>query len=154
MFEEVGEIKKTTKPLLEKKIDKDVEVNTIYERRMYCIALKQLSTIQKGVQSAHAIVEYGLKYHNSKIYEEWANGDKTIVILNGKNVEDLNNIIETLDRYNVLYGTFKEESLGNITTAVCFITDNRVFYDDYVEIWDNEEIYALRDIIKKRHLAK
>lgn len=30
--------------------------------RMYCLAERHLSSIQKAIQSAHAVVEYSLKY--------------------------------------------------------------------------------------------
>lgn len=143
-----------TKPKLEKVSSTEVDVDVISEYRMYCIALKQLSTIQKGVQAAHAIVEYSLSYKDTEEYDVWSKRDKTIVILNGRDLKDLTDILDTLKFYKIPYGCFTEESLGNIITCVCFITDNRVFYDDYVQIWDNEVVYSLRDIIKKRHLAK
>ena len=40
-------------------IDKMSELLIRPKFKMYCIVLKQLSPIQKGVQAAHAIVEYG-----------------------------------------------------------------------------------------------
>ena len=51
--------------------------------RMYGLVNYQLSGIQKGIQFGHAVVEYGLKYFNDPDYQEWANENKTFIILNG-----------------------------------------------------------------------
>lgn len=49
---------------------------------MYTLAMYNLSPIQQGIQSAHAIVEYGQK-HDTPAYRQWASKDKTIIVLNG-----------------------------------------------------------------------
>lgn len=108
------------------------------EYRMYCLVLRQLSPIQKGVQSAHSIVEYANKYCTDIEYMAWSRVDKTIVMLDGGVLDDLENIIQQLCDNGVKYSFFKEEDLGNITTAISLIADERVFnkkkYPDF-RIW-------------------
>lgn len=119
---------------------------------MYCIVLKYLSPIQKGIQSAHAIVEYSNQYKNTEDYLSWAKNDKTIVVLNGSDCTDINNIVEILDDYSIEYGVFHEESLGNIITAICFLCPTDLYQK--VEFGIGTEIEnILYEIIKTRHLA-
>ena len=50
---------------------------------MYSLVLRQLSPMQKGVQSAHSIVEYINKFHKSSEYIQWVNVGKIIIVLDG-----------------------------------------------------------------------
>ena len=50
---------------------------------MYSLVLRQLSPIQKGVQSAHSIVEYANKFYKSSEYIQCVNVDKTIIVRDG-----------------------------------------------------------------------
>lgn len=108
------------------KVDIDTdEIDRKY--RMYCLVLKQLSPIQKGVQSAHSIVEYANKYHNEEPYIIWSRADKTIIMLDGGTLTELNDIIEELDENDVKYAVFREEDLGEIVTSISILADERVF---------------------------
>ena len=60
-----------------------VEKNEVYEQRMYSLVLRQLNPIQKGVQTTHSVVEYANKYGFDKEYRQWAETDKTLIILDG-----------------------------------------------------------------------
>lgn len=106
----------------------DIDTNEIDRKyRMYCLVLKQLSPIQKGVQSAHSIVEYANKYHNEEPYIIWSRADKTIIMLDGGTLTELNDIIEELDENDVKYAVFREEDLGEIVTSISILADERVF---------------------------
>jgi hypothetical protein len=108
---------------------------------MYCLAEKHLSSIQKAIQSAHAIVEYGLTYGNTPEYKQWAKKDKTIVILDGGNSIDLDSIKDQLRCEGWPFEVFYEPDMDNFMTAIAFLAPDRVYdyknwgvsYDDYRE---------------------
>lgn len=116
--------------------------------RMYCFVLRQLSPIQKGIQSAHAIVDYAKHYAGSDEYYEWSNFDETIIILDGGVVSDLENIMSDLCGESIRYGVFQEPDLNNIITAVAVLVDERVFdresYPDFDD-WRNAK-YPVREM--------
>lgn len=111
------------------------------EYRMYCLAEKHLSSIQKAIQSAHAIVEYGLTYGDTPEYKQWAGKDKTIVILDGGNSIDLDSIKDQLRCEGWPFEVFYEPDMDNLRTAIAFLAPDRVYdyknwgvsYDDYRE---------------------
>lgn len=102
------------------------------EYRMYCLAERHLSSIQKAIQSAHAIVEYGLKYGACDDYIQWGNNDKTLIVLDGGNVPDLHETIRKLREVNYPHASFNEPDMGGMITAVAFLADNTIYdYDTY-----------------------
>lgn len=107
---------------------------------MYCLVLRHLSPIQKGIQSAHAIVEYANQYRNTPEYERWAFYDKTIVMLDVHSSTDLNGACETLFENGWPSACFSEEDLYNATTAVCFLADERIYdYETYGRSWEDHK---------------
>lgn len=98
--------------------------------RMYCLVLRQLSPINKGVQTAHACLEYSQKYFKNKDYQDYITNDKTLIMLDGGTSIDMNNIVSQLNQLDVNFAYFQEPDLGNLITAVCFVADER--------IWDKE----------------
>jgi hypothetical protein len=121
------------------------------ELRMYGLVNYQLTGIQKGIQFGHAVVEYGNKYFNTDLYQDWSKNWKTFIILNGgttnKRMNDykmpigtLNNHLINLAYNNIDFASFEEIDLGDQLTAVVFIVDERVFdrkkypdFNKYVE---------------------
>lgn len=103
------------------------------KKRMYVFVERHLSPIDKGIQAAHAIVEYfneAILWEKEKyinLYTEWANLDKTLILLNGGSVTELDNLIEELYNSNIHCGVFREPDLDNIVTAVSVIVDEQVF---------------------------
>ena len=110
--------------------------------RMYCLAERHLSSIQKAIQSAHAVVEYSLKYGDTFEYKKWAEVDKTLIVLDGGCVPDLSEHAEILTQFNYPFAVFKEPDLDDILTCVCFIADDRIYdyknwgtsFDNFVEL--------------------
>lgn len=103
------------------------------ELRMYGFVNYQLTGIQKGIQFAHAIVEYGL-YNNNSQYLDWAKNHKTVILLNGGTTNNnpdrlgtINQITNKLSEININFSQFSEPDLGDQITAVAFILDERVF---------------------------
>ncbi len=110
--------------------------------RMYVLAERHLSPLDKGIQSAHAICEYynlSKKYSkNVEYFDKWSMTDKTIIVLNGGTVIDLNETIEIMCQNDIdLLGIFREIDLGDIVTAISVLVDERVF--DHIKYPDFEE---------------
>lgn len=135
---------------------------------MYCLVLKQLSPIQKGIQAAHAIVEYGTEYGNTPEYGKWAETDKDIIVLDGGTSPQMEDIVTDLEICSVKFAVFHEPDLNGLLTAVCFITDEIVFSDMFSYLYEYEIPYrvdecfdevtmadkCVRDIISTRHTSK
>lgn len=131
--------------------------------RMYCLVLKQLSPIQKGVQAAHSIVEYSNKYFNDKNYMQWSMEDKTIIELNGGTAPELYEILDMFKQNGIKHAVFREPDLMNIITSICFIADENVYDPELEYVFENPELlevdsklykdYLLRKTISKMRLA-
>jgi hypothetical protein len=118
------------------------------EYRMYGLVAYQLSgTIHAGIQYGHAVVDYGQAVKgippHEKLYNKWANEDKTFIILNGgttntnpERLGTLNQHLLTLREAWISCQEFYEPDLGDQLTAVVFLIDERVFnktlYPDFV----------------------
>ena len=97
------------------------------EYRMYCLSERHLSGIQKAIQAAHAIVEYGMHHIGTQEYRQWGNQDKTIIVLDGGTVQDMMYIVDSLKELKIPFATFKEPDLGWILTSIAFLVDERVW---------------------------
>lgn len=117
------------------------------EYRMYGFVNYNLSDIQKGIQFAHAVVEYGQYVKDippfEAIYNKFAKKDKTFIILNGGTTNENPERLGTLQQYaqllkdnQVLVAEFREPDLNDTLTAVVFLVDERVsnreLYPDFV----------------------
>ena len=105
--------------------------------RMYSLVLRQLSPIQKGVQSSHSIVEYINRFYKSSEYIQWVNVDKTIIMLDGGTYPELKECRDALAELGVPYAAFYEEDLGNILTSISFLVEDKV--------WDSENYPAYEE---------
>lgn len=105
-----------------------MEEKSEYHYRMYCFAERHLSPLDKGIQSAHSIIEYGNKYNDaSDEYSIWSNRDKTIIVLNGGTVNDLKKLNSELSAKGIPHSLFIEEDLGDAMTCISVLVDDRVF---------------------------
>lgn len=94
---------------------------------MYSLVLRQLNPMQKGIQSAHSIVEYASKYHKRTEFIQWSNVDKTIIVLDGGTYQDLKECRNILDELEVKYSCFYEEDLNGLLTSISFIVEDKVW---------------------------
>lgn len=113
-----------------------MEVQNNLRYRMYGLVPYNLSPIQQGIQFGHGVVEYMMKYMNKYQTQNWANKDKTFIVLNGGTTNldgsgTLNQHLETLKENGIIVSTFHEPDLGNQLTSVNFLVDERV--------WDREK---------------
>lgn len=111
------------------------------ELRLYTFTLYQLSSIQQGIQAGHAAVELGIKAYKKQmnlrqgtewtIYHRWATEWKTMVLLNGGDLSELEEFRDFLMFYENTFpwAEFREsdESLGAILTSVAIILPERIF---------------------------
>ena len=124
--------------------------STPYRYRMYSMVLRQLNPMQKGIQSLHAVVEYGEKMKSGNIdanikkaYNKWAKEDKTMIVLDAGTSVDLINAIYELIQLNVPHAVFYEEDLYGMNTVVCFVADERV--------WDTKKYPSYDDFMQQRN---
>lgn len=105
--------------------------------RMYFITNMYLSSIQKGIQGAHALSELFVKINSTSMsgdgynfaefdaMTEWMMEDKTIIVLNGGNQRSLLGLISKFETIpNCLFAPFYEDqdSLGGALTAIAVLT--------------------------------
>lgn len=95
--------------------------------RLYSFTNYYLSSLQKGLQTAHCVSDMSLLNHN--LYLEWAKSHKTVVILNGGNSGNLQSIYDFfLENHKSLsidmpFVKFHEDevSLGGALTSVAIV---------------------------------
>jgi len=118
------------------------------EYRMYGLVPYNLSPIQQGIQFGHAVVDYARSIIGiqpaERVYNKWADIDKTFIILNGgttnNNISKLGSLnihLNTLREKEIMVTEFNEPDLGDQLTAFVFLVDERVFnkelYPDFVK---------------------
>ena len=120
--------------------------------KMYGIVAENISSIQKGIQFAKAIVRYGEKC-GSEGYQKWVKGDMETVLLiggstnsrrfDGDYIGTINRHLDSLNKNNIKNTAYYyEKNLGDQLTAIAFLVDDRVWnlkkYPDYDGPWVNE----------------
>lgn len=99
--------------------------------KMYFLVLYNLSPIQQGIQSLHACVEYSNQFWKTTAYKQWANNDKTVILLNGWSSWLMAEGRCVLEEFNIPYATFQEPDFENLTTAIAFIIKDGDPYEKY-----------------------
>lgn len=103
--------------------------------RLYCLTNSYLSSLQKGLQTAHVVSEiYSCATelpHEKKVFDQWADQDRTIIILNGGNCASLEDFRGFLIYSNCRWpwAAFYEDkqSLNGAITAVGVIVPESVY---------------------------
>lgn len=108
--------------------------------KMYSIVLRHLDGQNKGVQTTHGVCEYVRKHWNDEDLQQWINQDKTLVMLSGGTVSDMNEIRTCFDEVGIPYETFEEEDLADITTSICLLADEKV--------WDRKNYPSFNEFAK------
>lgn len=108
--------------------------------RLYTFTNFYLSSIQQGIQSGHAAVELFVKYQITKgwkngeaqMLNEWAANHKTMICLNGGDLQGVMDIAHFFDspvENPFPWAPFYEDSrsLGNIMTSVAIILPANIY---------------------------
>jgi len=89
--------------------------------KMYVLVRKDLSTIYRLVQGAHALAKYSLEYSN--LFKVWNNG--TIVFLSVPNLAALKQWLFKLKIQGKIFSIYKELDLDYQETAIaCYDLGN------------------------------
>uniref|UniRef100_A0AAU8GGK4 Hydrolase n=1 Tax=Salmonella phage vB_SEnST11_KE23 TaxID=3161174 RepID=A0AAU8GGK4_9CAUD len=113
--------------------------------RMYCVVNQYIAGIHAGIQSAHAMTEVFLDYPQrrnraSNLLWDWADSDKTMIVLNGGYQSSLQELCEKLKPLSGTYpwASFCEEpdALNGAMTAVAVVLPEYMYNPQYVEISD------------------
>lgn len=110
------------------------------EYRLYSFTNMYLSSIQKGIQTAHVVSEMSAIWCENppsldakEVFDVWADQDKTVIVLNGGNQANLENIFQCAEKFATEYELpvvrFYEdqESLGGALTAVGIILSKEIY---------------------------
>lgn len=109
--------------------------------RMYSIAMRHLSGIQKGIQALHSTIEYinNFQYSNGIVNEDlrtWMLEDKTKVLLEANSGLLINGTI--LEQLGVNVAYFQEPDFSNALTSISFLLNERL-YKKYTDLGKPEE---------------
>lgn len=114
-----------------------IEIKKPYDlrQRMYCLVLRQLNQMQKGVQSAHSVVEYIRRFGDSTEVVRWMDIDKTLILLDGGTYPDMLETIQAFNENGVWYSFFNEPDLNDMVTCISVVASELVWdretYPDY-----------------------
>lgn len=113
--------------------------------KLYIFVFSFMSTIQKGIQAAHAVTELLAQNDSDEVWD-WAEEDKTIVLLEGGNYEDISVIREFAEKSEFESAEFVEDfaTMGGLITAVAVLAPADIELADYLET----DAYT-REIIKR-----
>ena len=114
----------------------NVDTKVAYEQRMYSLVLRQLNAIQKGVQTTHGVVEYANKYGSDEDYRQWAETDKTLIMLDGGTYQEMMSIYDSLKELGIKFADFQELDLNYLTTSITFLADERVWNREQYPFWE------------------
>jgi len=107
--------------------------------RLYTWQLFQLSSMQQGIQALHVLGELNAKYTFTRggiqhsILQDWQIEGKTVVCLNGGNLDALTKVYEIISELGseiqLPYAIFHEDqqSLGGIATACGIIVPESIW---------------------------
>jgi len=103
-----------------------------------------ISEIQKGIQAGHAQQEYANQFWYDDIFQDWAQYDKTWMVMNGgtSNAKGINiynddfmigsmeTHYETLRNNGINCAAFYEPDLNNALSAIAFLVSDKIFDKD------------------------
>lgn len=84
--------------------------------RLYSFTNMYLSSIQKGIQTAHLVGNLSCNYPDNTMYLDWSNFDKTIIVLNGGNSKNIQSIYESIIKFVKAYNS----SVENVCSVIPF----------------------------------
>lgn len=100
---------------------------------LYSVTNRYLSPIQKGIQTAHAVVNMLTYQTEDPQTVEWAKENGTIRVLETRSSAMMGHIMDLLVQTSKHFGCFREPEISNTVTAICFVVDECDFerYKDF-----------------------
>ena len=115
-----------------------------------------LSSIQNGIQSAHCLHELFRKYERidtaltilgkqkpgeiskelSMVYD-WADHHKTMIVTNGGYSENLELVLQSLEKTGYPFAYFREPGIGNALTCIGVILPEMCYNNPYLRFEEN-----------------
>lgn len=83
------------------------------------------------------MVEYANKYGSDEEYRQWAETDKTLIMLDGGTYQEMVRIYDTLKELGIKFADFQELYLNYLTTSITFLGDERVWNREQYPSWEN-----------------
>lgn len=124
--------------------------------RLYTFCNYYLSSIQQGIQSLHVAVELSISNDKkTKIaYQNWANKEKAVIVLNGGNSARLASIFVELGGFGYPSQFFKEDrdSLNGALTCVGVLVPDCV-WDAFHEEYNSPKNQSFREYLYQFPLA-
>lgn len=133
-------------------------------QRMYFLVMYNLSDIQKGIQAGHAQQEYCNRYWSHEDFQDWAQNDKTWMVMSGgtSNQSGTNKYNDdfmtgSMEQYHTLFiekdikhAAFYEPDLNNATSAIAFLVPDQVFDK---EQYPDPDMSAFKKLMKDFNLS-
>ena len=110
--------------------------------RAYFFNNMYLSSIQQGIQAAHAVTEMSVKYQRTgdgftpagHMFYQWADQHKTMILLNGgyaSNIQDLFDFLHAglVNEKSYPYAKFheSEDAMGGLLTSVAIVLPEKIY---------------------------
>lgn len=108
----------------------------------YVFVNRYCKGIQAGIQAAHAVAE--LSKIDTDDYYDWATNHRTLILLDGGDHNQLEEIGTKLTNYSVDFGLFREEGLNDSITAISFVANEDVM----------EAMHRIKKWRKERTMSK
>lgn len=130
--------------------------------RLYSIVMYNISPMQKGVQTTHALAEYHLLHGSTPEYLQWAKKDKTAIFLDGgtsndgrnaphiyyskgnTNLGSMESYFKELKKNKVKCACFYEPDLNWAMSAIVLIADEKIYdkvkYPDLFNRFSSDEL--------------
>jgi len=108
--------------------------------KVYNLAPMYLSSIQQGIQAAHAQVKLVKKYSDDTSVQSWVDSPTTVCLNGGSSIR-MHEFKDFLEMYSTLPWTFfreDEESLEGLLTNICILVPEHVSAA-YYELVENKE---------------
>lgn len=91
----------------------------------YVFVNSKMSGINAGIQALHGMVELS-QQSDTVDYDQWAQGFKTVVLLNGGSHQNLELLADEIANYCVPVGVFREVDVNDAITAVAVVANAEI----------------------------
>jgi peptidyl-tRNA hydrolase len=97
--------------------------------KTYVVVRADLTKSQRGVQAGHALAElcFQAGSRKDKTFQHWVQEDRTLVILQVPNEEELEKVHSWFEDRKIPHSLFKEPDLGDSATALAVYPSEQTY---------------------------